>query len=142
VISDFEERLASDLGGIPALAASFAAWAEEAALAASDIACVNLALEELVTNVIEHGLGPGRPGWISLRVSHGGDRLAIELRDNAPPFDPFQVPSPNLAMPLDERPAGGLGVHLVRAMMDDWSYARDGDENVVSLRRNLHAGAG
>ncbi len=136
-IPDFEQRLATDLAGISALAVSFAAWGEHAALTEKDIFQINLVLEELVTNVIVHGLGTGQPGWIWLRVVHCGDCLTIELRDSAPPFDPFQVPPPKLTGDLDEREVGGLGVHFVRTMMDEWSYSRDSGENVVSLRKML-----
>ncbi len=136
-ITGFEQRIATDLACIPALAESFAAWGEHAALTDQEVFQVNLVMEELVTNVIVHGLGQGRPGRIFVRVEHRGDHLAIELRDSAAPFDPFQVPPPSLTADIDGREVGGLGVHFVRTMMDGWSYARNGDENVVSLRKRL-----
>jgi serine/threonine-protein kinase RsbW len=137
VIPDFEQRLGTDLASIAALAAAFSSWGARAALTVPEIFQVNIVLEELVTNVIVHGLGVGHPGWVRLRVTHCGDCLALEVRDNAPPFDPFEVPPPKLTPDLDAREVGGLGIHFVRTLMDEWSYARVGSENVVALRKML-----
>ncbi len=140
-IPEFEQSLVSDLACIRGLADGLTAWGQRAALNDREIFQVNLVLEELVTNVIVHGLGLGRPGAIRVRVSHHGGGLAIELRDTAPPFDPFQVPPPSLTASLEEREVGGLGVHFVRTAMDEWSYSREGAENVVRLGKKL-AGSG
>ncbi len=137
VIADFEQQLDTDLAAIAVLAEHFSDWGVRAALAERDIFQINVVLEEIVTNVITHGLGAGRPGWVRLRVAHRGDRLEIQVRDNAPPFDPFQVPPPTLTSDIDERDVGGLGVHFVRTLVDQWSYSREGDQNVVWLCKRL-----
>ena len=77
-----------------------------------------LAVDEMVTNVIEHGYG-GQPGSIEIEISTRGDALIIQLRDQAPPFDPTIVPPPDLSIPFDERTPGGLGIYLTRKVMDD-----------------------
>jgi serine/threonine-protein kinase RsbW len=136
-IPDFEHCLGADLAGIPTLWASFNAWGTRAALSARETYQVNLVLEELVTNVIVHGLGERGPGWVRVRVAHGADRLLIELRDTAPPFDPFTAPAPRLTPGIEQREVGGLGVHLVRALMDGWRYARADGQNLVSLHKML-----
>ena len=133
---DFERRLGADLGGITALAGDFAVWAARAGLAEQDISRVSLVIEELTTNVIVHGFAADG-GWMRLRVTRREDRLAIELRDNAPPFDPFHVPMPSLTSDISERKVGGLGVHLIRTLMDEWGYVREDDQNVVSLGKRL-----
>jgi serine/threonine-protein kinase RsbW len=137
VPEDFERRLTADLGGIAALAADFSAWAARAALTSREAAQVKLALEELVTNVIVHGFAASGAGWMRLRIARRAGHLTIELRDNAPAFDPFGVPAPPLDQDIAERRVGGLGVHLVRTLMDAYGYVRDADQNVVSLRKRL-----
>jgi serine/threonine-protein kinase RsbW len=77
-----------------------------------------LAVDEMVTNIIEHGYR-GQPGSIEIDVSTREDALIIQLRDQAPPFDPTIVPPPNLSIPFDERTPGGLGIYLTRKVMDD-----------------------
>jgi len=96
----------------------------------------NLCLEELLTNTIVHGLH-GEPGHVirvSLkRVERG---LEVTLTDDAPPFDPFcEAAPPDLDADLVDRPIGGLGVHFVRTIMDEYSASHDGSGNRVVLRK-------
>jgi serine/threonine-protein kinase RsbW len=77
-----------------------------------------LAVDEAVCNIILHG-HKGKPESIEIEIEHGGDRLIIRLRDNAPPFDPTRIPPPDLTLPLEQRAVGGLGIHLMRQVMDE-----------------------
>ncbi len=112
--------------------------AAAAGAAPEPLADVVLAVDEAVTNIIVHGY-QGRPGEIALEVRHDGDALIIVLRDQAPAFDPTQVPPPNLDLPLEERPVGGLGVHFMRQIMDAVHYralAAGGNE-LTLIKRGL-----
>ncbi len=78
---------------------------------------VILAVNEAVTNIILHGYR-GQPGIVEIEVGREGDSLVVRLRDQAPPFDPNDVPPPDLTLPLEKRPLGGMGVYLTRQLMD------------------------
>ena len=80
-----------------------------------------LAVDECVTNVVEHGYA-GRAGAVTVEVERAGAVIVVRVRDAAPSFDPLQLPDPDLSRPLEERPIGGLGVYLVRRLMDAVSY--------------------
>jgi serine/threonine-protein kinase RsbW len=136
-MADFEQRLGSDLGEIALLSAAFCEWGLQASLTERQIFQVNLVLEELATNVIVHGLGPGRPGWLRVHIVHCRDHLLIEVRDSAPPFDPFGAAPPELESDIDGRRVGGLGVYFVRTLADAWSYVREDEQNVVTLHKRL-----
>ncbi len=89
-----------------------------------------LVVNELVTNIIVHGYA-GKPGPIEIKIQPQGDALIIHLYDEAPPFDPTLVPSPDISLPLEKRPFGGMGVHLTREFMDRFTYqvtAQGGNE--------------
>lgn len=133
----FQRRLATDLSSIVSLADGVTQWGGEAGLAEVAVFQINLVLEELVTNVITHGLGAGQPGSIDVRIELTGERLEIILIDDAQPFDPFSIPPPDLTADLEDRPIGGLGVHFVRTLMDEWGYARVSGQNLVWLRKAL-----
>lgn len=77
-----------------------------------------LAVNEIATNIIIHGY-QSQPGTIEVEMKREEDGLMICLRDEAPPFDPTLVPSPDLSLPLEKRPLGGLGIHLTRQLMDE-----------------------
>jgi serine/threonine-protein kinase RsbW len=80
-----------------------------------------LAVNEAVTNTLLHGYDD-QPGDLTLCVEADGDDLAVRLLDNAPPFDPTAVPPPDINLPLEERPLGGLGIHMMRQLTDELRY--------------------
>lgn len=98
----------------------------------------NLCLEELITNIITHGLKGQPDRTIMVRMSISVEWLEIILKDDAPPFDPFHaVPEPDLDMDVDDRPIGGLGVHLVKTLMDDARAYYDGSGNLIVLLKTV-----
>lgn len=105
----------------------------------SDLAfAANLCLEELVTNTIQYGLHSAPDRVIHVRMSISDEWLEIILKDDAPPFDPFaEAPQPDLEGDLDARPIGGLGVHLVKTLMDDARAYFDGSGNLIVLLKTL-----
>jgi anti-sigma regulatory factor (Ser/Thr protein kinase) len=92
-----------------------------------------LALDEILSNVVVHGYREDPTGRIELRLRRGPGVLAAEIRDRAPAFDPLLVAPPDLDAPADPGRIGGLGIHLVRAVMDEVAYERIGDVNVVRV---------
>ena len=105
----------------------------------SDITfAVNLCLDELLTNTILHGLDSASDRIIMVNISRSDEWLEIRLKDDAPPFDPFaEAPKPDLDLGVEERPIGGLGVHLVKTLMDDVSAHYVGDGNLIVLLKKL-----
>ena len=94
---------------------------------------VNLVLEELGLNIINHGHDDGFHEIEFVMTSEAGD-LTIEITDDGRPFDPLKdAPAPDLVGALGDRPVGGLGIHLVRTMMDEMRYRREGDRNHLIL---------
>jgi serine/threonine-protein kinase RsbW len=97
---------------------------------------LELAVDEAVTNVMLHGYSSlkGRI-WISCSLEGGMVRVRIE--DEAPPFDPTAAPEPDLEGDADERPIGGLGIHLVRKMTDELRYEHRDGRNILILGKRL-----
>src|SRR5262245_12336779 len=103
-----------------------------------------LALDEILSNIIRHG-SPQPLGTIDLTFSIDGDAVSIQFTDSAEPFNPLDAPAPDTAATLDARQPGGLGIALVRAMMDDVRYERRDGHNVLTLMPRIpapDAGAG
>jgi serine/threonine-protein kinase RsbW len=82
---------------------------------------LQLAVDEAVTNIILHGY-QGQGGQVEILIERKLDDIVISLRDHAPPFDPTRVATPDLTAPLAERLPGGLGLHLIRQIVDQMSY--------------------
>lgn len=98
---------------------------------------LDLVLEELVSNVINHGEVEGEKEAIRVDLSRRDGELVITVVDTGRQFDPTQSAAPDTTAHVDERRVGGLGLHLVRGYMDNVTYDRVGDENHVVLRKTL-----
>jgi serine/threonine-protein kinase RsbW len=104
---------------------------------------INLALDEVLTNVVSYAYADDGVHHITVNLSITPDRSAVLLRveDDGRPFDPTAATAPDLNLPLEQRPVGGLGIHLVRQLVDDLAYCRERDRNVLSMRKSLRAPA-
>ena len=117
-----------------------------AKLADEDSARLQIILDELFTNVVKYGYegvaaeghAEGHPeGHIEVALSLKADRLIIEFVDDGCPFDPLTSPPPDLDLPVEERTIGGVGIAIVRALVDDVGYRREGNRNRLTLGRTV-----
>lgn len=101
---------------------------------------VRLIVEELASNVIKYGGDPeGVPRHeLSVHIAIAGDLLRLEFRDTGAPFDPTQVPAPDLDEDILEREVGGLGVHLIRSLAESVSYRREEPYNLLDLSLRMN----
>ena len=97
-----------------------------------------VALDEILSNIVRHGLA-GRRDAIDLMFSIDGDDVAVEIIDAADAFNPLLAPAPDTSSPLEDRQPGGLGIALVRRLMDDTRYERRDDRNHFIMRWRAHA---
>jgi anti-sigma regulatory factor (Ser/Thr protein kinase) len=131
-----ELRLEPLLSDIPRLIE----WVESrcaAAGVASEVAMkLALVLEEAVVNVINHSVPGSTPPYrIAVTLGIEAETVTAEVIDNGPAFDPTGAPRPDLSLPLEERQPGGLGIHLMRELVDGFDYRRAGDSNILRLRK-------
>ena len=98
---------------------------------------INLALEEAVTNVINYAYPKGTYGSIELDASLEGNELKFILSDSGKEFDPTLRPEADINAGVEDRPIGGLGVHLVRQIMDSVSYERKEGMNILTMTKNI-----
>ena len=114
-------------------------FGEEHGLPHADVVDVDLVLDEIVTNVIEHGYEGAREGdhEIHLAMTLTGGTLTIEVADQGQPFNPLDAPPPNLDLPLEERPIGGLGIFLVKSLTTTIDYRRDSGRNILTMTKAI-----
>jgi serine/threonine-protein kinase RsbW len=115
-----------------------ATFISEQGIAADEAARILILLEELLTNLVKYGY-PDRaePGEAEIVLELNGSRLVIEFIDDGCAFDPFAVAPPDLDEPLEARPVGGLGLHILRSLTDDSRYERRNETNVIRLSRTV-----
>ena len=129
--------LVNDLRQVSLLAGFVDRLREENGLAPGLAARINLALEEAVCNVILYAYPEGTSGQMDLDAVREGNRLRFTLRDGGKAFDPTAAPEADLTASVEDRPLGGLGIHLVRSIMDSISYQRLDGKNVLTMIINL-----
>ncbi len=98
---------------------------------------VTLALDEVLTNVISYAYDDDAEHEILVHVSLNDCELRVQVEDDGQPFDPLGLPPPDLDLGIDDRPIGGLGVHLVRCVMDGLEYRRESGRNILVMIKRL-----
>ena len=129
--------LRNDLAELQRLNQLVTEFAEHHGLPSELVFRVTLVLEEIITNVISYGYEDEMEHEISVRLSWEDPDMKIEVEDDGRPFNPLEAPPPDMVKPLAERPVGGLGIHLVREMMDKLVYRRENDKNLLVLKTRV-----
>ncbi len=98
---------------------------------------INLALEEMVTNIINYGYKEKSSHTITLSFILHGNVIIIQIEDDGRAFNPLTAPEPDTTEPAEKRKIGGLGIHLVKELMDTVTYARKNDKNILTIQKNF-----
>ena len=98
---------------------------------------INLALDEALANSINYAYPEGTVGTIILDVEDDGSDLVFRLTDEGTPFDPTKEGDVDTTLSVEERPIGGLGIFLIKQMMDSVTYERMDNKNILTMRKVL-----
>lgn len=129
--------LTNDLAEIERVSRLVEAFGEEHALPARVVFDVNLALDEILTNIISYAYEDGTRHTITVRLRLADGRLHVEVEDDGRAFDPLTVAEPDIEGPAEDRPIGGLGLRLVRKLMTGLAYTRKEGTNVFAMWRAI-----
>src|SRR4029077_18861751 len=94
----------------------------------------SLALDETLTNAVSYAFSEGGRHSIAVRIEHRDGYLTAIVSDDGAPFDPLSQAAPDVHAPIEQRKIGGLGIHLVRTLMETVEYRRRGDRNELTFR--------
>ncbi len=130
-------KLPNDVNAIPQLSNFVESIAEELNFDDAVTMQLNLAMEEAIVNVMKYAYPAGTPGEIDIEAQANDVRLKFVISDSGIPFDPTAQKEVDTSLPVEDRPIGGLGIHLVRHLMDSINYERIEGKNVLTLRKKL-----
>jgi serine/threonine-protein kinase RsbW len=122
---------------IAAVNETFESFAEEFGIPATIAMKFNVIFDELLNNIVTYAYSDDDEHDIKVRMELAGKRLTVTITDDGVPFNPLSEEAPDTDAPLEERKIGGLGIHLVRNLIDDVTYHRRIGENVMTLTRHL-----
>lgn len=129
-----ERIIGSDLESLVAATAALEEHLAHAAVGPEPAYACTLALEEVVTNVFKYGHADSAPHEVVFQAEVTADHAVLLFSDDGSPFDPLAAPAPDLTRPPEERPIGGLGIHLVKALAESMNYERKGGRNLLTAR--------
>ena len=134
--------LKNDVSEITALSRFVKAFTESIGMKKSEASNLRLAIEEAVVNVITYAYPRETEGTVTVeadvRTSTEEDQcLYIRIMDNGVPFDPTEAAEVDTSLSAEERPIGGLGIHLMRELMDSLNYEREDGLNILTLKKKL-----
>jgi anti-sigma regulatory factor (Ser/Thr protein kinase) len=110
--------------------------ARDAGLDIKQLNNVSIAVEEIFVN-IAHYAYPSGEGDVTVSVTVSQDRLTIEFRDSGTPYDPLAKTDPDTSLSADEREIGGLGVFMVKKLMDGVSYRYEDGKNILTMFKDI-----
>lgn len=130
--------LPNDIDTIPQLNEFIDSFCERADIDMGTTASLNLALEEAVVNVMEYAYPAGTLGDVEIDAMAEGETIKFILMDSGTPFDPTKKPEIDTTLSAEERSIGGLGIHLVRQIMDSVNYEYKDGKNVLTLKKIIN----
>ncbi len=129
--------LPNDIETIPQLNEFVDIACEEAGLDMAMTLNLNLAIEEAVVNVMNYAYPNGK-GDVQVDIKTDSDSIVVVLKDSGIPFDPTKKGDVDTTLSVEERPIGGLGIHLVKQIMDKVSYLRHDNQNILTLEKKTN----
>lgn len=130
--AEFARTEPVDPARLPALLDAIERWLTDSRVPAAQIARLMVAFDELLSNIVNYG-----KGTIELHFTLADGVLLASIADDGPPFDPLARTTPDVDLGIDDRAIGGLGIHLVREMMDTLSYKHENGRNLLKLTKTL-----
>lgn len=129
--------LANDIAEVGRLAQFVDEVGEEFSLPPDIVFNLNLVLEEAVVNIINYAYPKEEHQFIYLSASLRQDSIVFVLTDTGKEFDPTMAPEADITLSADDRPIGGLGIFLIRQIMNEVKYERIDGKNVLTLEKKL-----
>ena len=141
-MDELRVSLSPRLSSVRSLAQVVEGFGDANELPEPKIYMINLALDELITNTVSYGLqGVDKP-QIEITLQVSGPVLVLTVVDNGQQFDPTQDTLPDLSSDIDDRPVGGLGLHLIKSFADRMKYEYVNGKNRLTLEHNLTSADG
>jgi serine/threonine-protein kinase RsbW len=130
-------ELKSDLSELDTMCQHLETFGQKIGLSKKFIFEVNLVLDELFTNIISYGFDDDCEHVIKVTMTPENKGLCLSIEDDGKPFNPVAFKTPDVSGSIEECKIGGLGIHIIRKLMDDICYKRSKNKNVLKLKKGI-----
>jgi serine/threonine-protein kinase RsbW len=132
---EYSFQLKSNLSELDKLCRHLETFGQKTGLSKKLVFEVNLVLDELFTNIISYGFDDDSEHTIKVTMTPDNEGLRLCIEDDGKPFNPVEFQTPDLSCSIEECKIGGLGIHIIRKLMDDICYERCENKNVLKLKK-------
>lgn len=136
--ANYRLGVVNNFDALPAAMEALSRWLEERQVSPPAAYLATLALEELVTNCIKYGYDDRAEHVIQVEVGFTSGWMVMVVEDDGHAFNPLQQAEPDTSLPIEDRPIGGLGIHMLRKMSDRMEYVRENGKNRVTLHKAIN----
>ena len=137
VQKEYTFELKSNLSELDNLCRHLETFGQKTGLSKKFVFEVNLVLDELFTNIISYGFDDGCEHVIKVTITPENGGLCLYIEDDGKPFNPVEFEVPDVSCSIEECKIGGLGIHIIRKLMDDICYERCEDKNILKLKKGI-----
>jgi len=130
-------RIRNSLDELPKVAEGLANFVNETEISTDVLRAFNVVFDELLSNVISYGFRDDDEHFIEIKLELTGKRLTVTIIDDGVPFNPLSRAIPDTSLGIEEREVGGLGIHIVRNLVDEIRYQRNINRNVLTLIKKI-----
>ena len=137
VLHSYSFELKSDLSKLETLCQHLNKFGQLTGLSLTCATDINICLDELFTNIVSYGFADDQEHIIRFTINLDNNVLTIKIEDDGVPFNPLKKKDPEFPADLMDARIGGLGIHIVRKLMDDIHYKRKRGWNSLTMKKNL-----
>lgn len=137
VSQEYKFELKNSTSELKALHQHLDNWGGDIGLSANSILRINICLDELFTNIVSYGFDDDLEHIIIFTLSGDNNLVVINIEDNGIPFNPLEKIDPDFPDNVESADIGGLGIHIIKKLMDNVSYERKQGQNKLSMRKNI-----
>ncbi len=130
-------ELSNRLSELANIQEALEANAERLGVSTAMLMSLNLVVEEAFTNIVNYAYADQEQHTIAICINRNDQQLVITLTDDGQPYDPTQNADPDIELPAEKRQVGGLGIFLIRKIMDKVEYERKDNKNYLILTKNM-----
>ena len=139
VSQEFKFELKNELSELKALKRYLSKWGGEIGLPSISILRINICLDELFTNIVSYGYDDNQEHMIKFTLKGDNEFVIINIEDDGIPFNPLEKIDPDFPDNVENAKIGGLGILIIRELMDNVSYERRSGKNELTMRKNITA---
>ena len=137
VEQEYKFKLKNELSELNALARHLNNWGDAIGLQADSISRINICLDELFTNIVSYGFDDDREHVVKFTINDNNNLVTINIEDDGKAFNPLEKVDPEFPKNVESAKIGGLGILIIRKLMDSVTYERSQGKNKLTMKRNI-----